>query len=200
MSISSGYNMYYVLLLYIILLDVTSNVEFDCNSARQCLSTSVQYQCTVTDSTTLSWRIRDENMTSLGTVGYISTIDLVTTPAPFTNSLPFFTDYTSKSPSLISNISFTVQSSINGYTIHCEDINGIMENCMIDIPGKVNSSSVTHANIQFMKFDNQKFPFEYKILAITVYSCVFQYSQFVDTAFTLVPCLSFITSFTHDKI
>ena len=74
-------------------------------------------------------------MDSLGTEDYSATADLVTTPAPFPNSLPFFTDYTSKSPSLISNISFTVQSSINGYTIHCEDGNGNMENCTINIAG-----------------------------------------------------------------
>ena len=74
-------------------------------------------------------------MTSLGTVLYGTQSDLVTTPAPFTNSLPFFVDYTSKSPSLISNISFTVQSSINGYTIHCEDGDGNMENCTIEIAG-----------------------------------------------------------------
>ena len=73
-------------------------------------------------------------MTSLGTKSYTTTSNLATTPGPF-NSLPFFTDYTSKSPSLISNISFTVQSSINGYTIHCEDGDGNMENCTIDIIG-----------------------------------------------------------------
>ena len=72
-------------------------------------------------------------MTSLGTVSYTTVADLVTTPAPFPNSLPFFTDYISKSPSLISNISFTVQSSINGYTIHCEDGDGNMENCTINV-------------------------------------------------------------------
>ena len=117
---------------YIIGIGVAS---FACNPAQQCLSTSVQYQCTVTDSNVLNWRIRDENMTSLGTVAYTTVNDLVTTPEPFPNSLPFFTDYTSKSPSLISNISYTVQSSINGYTIHCEDIDGNMENCTIDIAG-----------------------------------------------------------------
>ena len=112
---------------------MTSTVEFDCIPTQQCLSTSVQYQCTVTDSNIVLWRIRDENMTSLGTVDYTTVGHLVTTPAPFPNSLPFFTDYTSKSPSLISNISFTVQSSINGYTIHCEDGDGIMENCIINV-------------------------------------------------------------------
>ena len=111
-------------------------MEFDCIPAQQCLSTSVQYQCTVTDSNMLNWRIRNENMTSLGTESYTTSSDLVTTPAPFPNSLPFFTDYISKSPSLISNISFTVKSSINGYTIHCNDGGGNMENCTIEVPGK----------------------------------------------------------------
>ena len=59
----------------------------------------------------------------------------MTTPDPFSNSLPIFTDYTSKSLSLISNISFPVQSSINGYTMHCEDGDQNMENCTIDIAG-----------------------------------------------------------------
>ncbi len=117
-------------------IDVESTVEFKCNPTQQCISTSVQYQCTVTDSSLLNWRIRDENMTSLGTESYGTLSDLVTTPVPFFYSLPFCTDYTSKSPSLISNISFTVQSSINGYTIHCEDGDGNMKNCTIDIAGE----------------------------------------------------------------
>ena len=108
-------------------------MELNCIPAQQCLSTSVQYQCTVTDSNIALWRIRDDIMTSLGTVDYTTVGHLVTTPAPFPNSLPFFTDYSSKSPSLISNISFTVQSSINGYTIHCEDGDGNMENCTINV-------------------------------------------------------------------
>ena len=113
-------------------------MEFSCNPAQQCLSlsTSVQYQCTVTDSNVLLWRIRNENMASLETVAYTTVNDLVTTPAPFP-SLPFFTDYTSKSPSLISNISFAVQSNINGYTIHCEDGDGNVENCAIEVAGDV---------------------------------------------------------------
>ena len=112
-------------------------MQFQCGVDEHCLNNDLQYQCTVTDFIVLNWRIRDENMTTLGTVAYTTVNDLVTTPEPFPMSLPFFTDYTSKSPSLISNISFTVQSSINGYTIHCEDGNGNMENCMIDIPGEL---------------------------------------------------------------
>ena len=111
-------------------------MQLQCGVDEYCLDRSRQYQCIVTDSNILNLRIRDENMTSLGTVAYLSANDLVTTPGPFPNSLPFFTDYTSKSPSLISSISFTVQSSINGYTIHCEDGNGNMENCTVFIDGK----------------------------------------------------------------
>ena len=121
---------------FLFIVDVHCVVQFQCGIDEYCLNNDpVQYQCTVTDSHILQWRIRDENMASLGTVAYATVADLVTTPAPFSNSLPFFTDYTSKSPSIISNISFTVQSSINGYTIHCEDINGNSENCTIDIAG-----------------------------------------------------------------
>ena len=109
----------------------TPSVDFYCVTEEQCLNKPVQYQCTVTYSNILRWRIRDENMTSLRTESYTTSSDLVTTPRPFPNSLPFFTNYTSKSPSLISNISFTVQSGINGYTIHCEDGDGNMENCTI---------------------------------------------------------------------
>ncbi len=71
-------------------------------------------------------------MTSLGTEAYTTSSDLESyTPI---NAVPqFSTDLSSTSPSLISNISFTVQSSINGYTILCEDADGNMENCTIDI-------------------------------------------------------------------
>ena len=88
-------------------------MQLQCGIDEYCLNNDpVQYQCTVTDSNILQWRIRDENTISLGTVLYGTLSDLVTTPSPFPNNLPaFYTDYTSKSPSLISNISFTVRSS-----------------------------------------------------------------------------------------
>ena len=123
---------------FLFIVGVHCVVQLQCGIDEYCLNNDpVQYQCTVTDSHILQWRIRDESMTSLGTNGYTTVADLVTTSAPFPNSLPFFTDFTSKSPSLISNISFTVQSSINGYTIHCADGDGNMENCTIDIPGEL---------------------------------------------------------------
>ena len=115
-------------------------MQFQCGIDEYCLnSTLIQYQCTVAGSNILQWRIRDENMASLFTRPYTAVTDLMITPEPLSNSLPFFTDFTSNSPSLISNISFTVQSSINGYTIHCEDGDGNMENCTVFIDGKFES-------------------------------------------------------------
>ena len=112
-------------------------MQLQCGIDEYCLNNDLQYQCTVTDSVLLRWRIRDEEITSLGTVTYTTGDDPVTIPLPFPNSLPFFIDLSSTSPSLISNISFTVQSSINGYTIHCEDINGNSENFTVLIPGEL---------------------------------------------------------------
>ena len=111
---------------------VYSNVQLEeCNTV-YCLSEPVQYQCIVTGSV-LQWRIRDETMMSLGTQSYISISDPGTF-YPITGAAVFSTDLSSTSPSIISNISFTVQSSINGYTIQCEDGNG-NENCTISIQG-----------------------------------------------------------------
>ena len=112
----------------------TAVIQFQCDS-EQCLNKQVEYQCTVTGSIALRWRIRDENMISLATESY-SDGDSLTSFTPIGNNAPqFSTDLSSTSPSLISNISFTVQSSINGYTILCEDIGGDDKNCTINIAG-----------------------------------------------------------------
>ena len=73
-------------------------------------------------------------MTKLDTETYANSDDLVSF-TPLTNAPDFSTDLSSTSPSIISNISFTVQSSINGYTILCEDLGGDSENCTINIQG-----------------------------------------------------------------
>ena len=73
-------------------------------------------------------------MTSLDTETYSDADNLVSFN-PLTNAPVFSTDLSSTSPSIISNISFTVQSNINGYTIQCEDFGGDSENCTINIEG-----------------------------------------------------------------
>ena len=74
-------------------------------------------------------------MTTLDTETY-SNGDSLVPFSPITNAPDFSTDLSSTNPSIISNISFTVQSSINGYTILCEDAGEDVENCTINIQGE----------------------------------------------------------------
>ena len=69
-------------------------------------------------------------MTLLDTETY-SDGDSLSSFSPIDNAPQFSTDLSSTSPSIISNIPFTVQSSINGYTIVCEEGEGDNENCII---------------------------------------------------------------------
>ena len=75
-------------------------------------------------------------MTSLDTESHTKGDDLSSNFNPISDAPDFFTDLSSTSPSIISNISFTVQSSINGYTIQCGDLGGNSENCTINIEGE----------------------------------------------------------------
>ena len=79
-------------------------------------------------------------MTSLDTESY-SDGDSLTSFSPIGDAPQFSSDLSSTSPSLISNISFTVQSSVNGYTILCEEGEGDNENCTINIAGTIISTS-----------------------------------------------------------
>ena len=111
-----------------------ADVQFDCDSQKmQCLSEPVQHQCTVGGSL-LVWLILNETMNSLGSRSYTT----VESESPF-NPLPgaataFSTDLSSDGSPLTSNISYTVQESINGYTIRCQS-SDMMEDCTIDIAG-----------------------------------------------------------------
>ncbi len=117
---------------------VKSDIQLECGTmGLLCLSTPVQYQCIVTISVILRWRIRDETITSLDTRAYTNGDDLSSTFNPIPDASDFSTDLSSTSPSIISNISFTVQSSINGYSVHCEDAGGDSENCTIYVAGKI---------------------------------------------------------------
>ncbi len=73
-------------------------------------------------------------MTTIGAETYSDEDGLVSLSQTITNAPDFSTDLSKASPSIISNISFTVQSSINGYTIQCED-GGDSESCTINIQG-----------------------------------------------------------------
>ncbi len=109
-------------------------ITFQCDQTF-CLNEPVQFQCIVNGSIDiLRWRIRDESMTTLNTETY-SNGDSIASFLPIPNAPDFSTDLSSMIP-LISNISFTVQSSINGYTILCEDFGGDSESCTINIEGE----------------------------------------------------------------
>ena len=85
----------------------------------------------------LTWRIRDET-SELGNTPYTS----ISIADPNTLTGGFSVQQLSTDP-LVSNISFIVQSSINGYTILCEDIGGgDNENCTINIAGTIISTSI----------------------------------------------------------
>ena len=94
----------------------------------------VEYQCTVSGSgfLSLTWKILQDNGTQFGSpVVYASNV----LAGSSTIGGLFTVEQLSQSP-LVSNISFTVQSSINGYTIICED--GVTlknENVTTDISG-----------------------------------------------------------------
>ncbi len=67
--------------------------------------------------------------------------DVLSSFTPISIPPGFFTALSSTSPSIISKISFTVQSNINGYTIHCED-GGDSKNCTIDVAGNFDDAKL----------------------------------------------------------
>ena len=108
------------------------------HDTEQCLDQLVEYQCTVTGTgfTSLTWRVSDDDGTQLGdTVSYTSNSG----GATVTIGGVFTVEQLQPSSPVVSNISFTVQSSINGYTIVCEDSTNTTNsvNLMITILGIV---------------------------------------------------------------
>ena len=69
-------------------IDVYGIVEYSCSQMQEnieCLNKTVQYQCIVTDSVHLRWRITDENMILKATETY-STSDLPSTFSSIPNA------------------------------------------------------------------------------------------------------------------
>ena len=112
---------------------VHSAIQFPHDTV-QCLDQTVEYQCTVSGSPVdiLTWRVFREDGTQLGLpVSYISS----TTQTPKTIGGLFAVEQLSQTP-VVSNISFTVQSSIDRYTVVCEDsITMNNETILINIAG-----------------------------------------------------------------
>ena len=72
---------------------------------------------------------------SIATV-VLSSLSEISSFVPIGGALEFSTDLPSESPNFVSNVSFIVQSSINGYSVHCEDANEDVS-CTINIEGEL---------------------------------------------------------------
>ncbi len=84
------------------------------------------------DGTTLNWRVFDNNQAQLSD-GFAAYTNGGISPTNTIGGGVFTVEQLQQSP-IISNISFTVQSSINGYTILCEDgVTMTTENLTINI-------------------------------------------------------------------
>ena len=101
-----------------------------------CLDQLVEYQCTVNRTESfygLTWKILQDNGTQFGSPVSFTSNAL---GGPFTIGGLFTVEQLTLRP-LVCNISFTVQSSINGYTIICEDAITLKnENISINVDGK----------------------------------------------------------------
>ena len=119
----------------IIFTGVNCTIQFQ-HDTEQCLDQLVEYQCTVTGTgfTLLTWRISEDNGTQFGNAVNYASIGISNTS---TIGGEFTVEQLQPASPIVSNISFIVQSSINGYTIVCEDsINTLNnENLTINIPG-----------------------------------------------------------------
>ena len=121
-----------------------ATIQFQ-HDTEQCLDQLVEYQCTrVTGTGGLRWRISGDDGTqfSVAIGGGTVTIGV------------FTVERLQPSSPVVSNISFTVQSSINGYTIVCEDsftppVNS--ESLIINIPGIVISFGLIKIRVAMYK-------------------------------------------------
>ena len=119
----------------IISTGVNCTIQFQ-HDTEQCLDQLVEYQCTVTGTgfTALTWRILEDDGTPFGNAVTYTSNGI---GATITIGGVFAVEQLQPASPVVSTISFTVQSSINGYTIVCEDsINTLNnENFTINIPG-----------------------------------------------------------------
>ena len=121
--------------MVLVFTGVNCIIQFQ-HDTEQCLDQLVEYQCTVTGTgfTSLTWRILEDDGTPFGNaVTYSSNAN----GASNTIGGVFTVEQLQPASPVVSNISFTVQSSINGYTIECEDSTNALNNesFTINIPG-----------------------------------------------------------------
>ena len=103
-------------------IGVNCQIVFQPGTTQYCDGEPVEYQCSVTGSGVfaLRWRILRDNGTEFGLAAYTSTIEQDLDPIGGVFIPERLSPLSSVTP-LVSNISFTATSSINGYTIVCDD-------------------------------------------------------------------------------
>ena len=121
----------------------------------QCLNQTVEYQCTVSGSGLLAliWSVFRDDGTQLGNdFAYVSSTIL----APSTIGGLFTVEQLSMTP-LVSNISFTAMSSIDRYTVVCEDLITLNnETILINIAG--NKYTILQYLATQLDFDIHRYP------------------------------------------
>ena len=100
-------------------------IEFNCDTGQ---SQHIEYQCTVEIGYILKWHIVAEYGTCTKIYHELSKLSAL---EAVTNCPEFKTVLLSTTPPIMSNILFTVESSITGLTIICEDVSGTIEECKL---------------------------------------------------------------------
>ena len=92
----------------------TSQIQLQ-HDAELVLNQPVQYHCKINESTILTWRVLHNDGSQIGSTKFVSSIN------QFPSSIGGLFTARQSLASIAGTISFTVQSSIDGYTIICED-------------------------------------------------------------------------------
>ena len=131
--------LYNILMPHVAIIDCYQSTGVHCTSqfqhdTEQCLDQLVEYQCTVTGTGFLTWRILKDDGTQLGNIVSYSSNGI---GASNTIGGVFTVEQLQPASPIVSNISFTVQSSINGYTIVCEDSLNMNDSFTINVLGMI---------------------------------------------------------------
>ena len=128
--------------VFLIILAVAVNAEIKLICAgngdtRHCADQQIKYQCILYgNKVALRWRVYDDNSNDshIGQKTYISN-QTTNSPASISTANDFSTVLLSNGNPLISNISFTANTSQNGYRIECGQVGGESEECTVIIAG-----------------------------------------------------------------
>ena len=105
-----------------------ANVNFSCTTGS---SQHVRYQCTVIEGFSMGWRIEDGN-DNHNESEYAEGNNLNTSRKVYISGDPdFTTTLSSNTPPLKSDISFTAQASLIGYTVECFDVHNNNRECKL---------------------------------------------------------------------